>query len=109
MKNFEEITSNKVRRLTEKEEECLYGHDPDDDNGVFKLGKLFVIATTEHSQAVVTEHVSISHDDLRRPNPKEIEMVKRLFWNPDEMKDVYRLPVSSNVIHLECNKLVYSN
>lgn len=42
MKSFEKIISNKVKRLTEKEEACLYRHVPDDENGVFKFDKLVI-------------------------------------------------------------------
>lgn len=107
MKNFDEIINGGVIRWTEKEKDALIGHVPDHENGVFKIGKLGVIATTESVDDMITEHVSVSRSGIKKPSAKEIEMVKNLFWNTYEAKDVSRLYVPSDVIHLIRKQFVH--
>lgn len=101
MKNFDKIIQNGFIH-SEKENDCLFptGHVPDCHNGAFVKGKLAVIVTTEHVDDMIIECVSISRDGFRKPNTEEIEMVKNLFWRADEIGEINRLYVSSNVIHL---------
>lgn len=107
MKNFEEVINKGVIRLTAKERDCLILHESDCYNGAFEIGKLTIIATTEHADGMIVECVSISRDGIRKPNTEEIEMVKNLFWNKDEVKDVTRLYIQSDVIHLRRKLVVY--
>jgi hypothetical protein len=92
---------------TEKEKDCLINHVPDDENGVFKIGKLGIVVTTEHIEGAIVEYVSVSRPGNKKPSLEEIEMIKELFWKTDEVKDVSRIYVQSNVIHLNRKQVVH--
>jgi hypothetical protein len=97
MRNFDEIISTGIFRRSNRENEILVGNN---ENGVFKKGKLGVIATIAHQENMIVEHVSLSRSDGRKPNIDEIEMVKNSFWNLGELNEVRRLYIPSSVVHL---------
>jgi hypothetical protein len=107
VKNFDEILKNGVIRWTEKEKESLINHDPDDKNGVFKMGNLLIIVTTEHIEGAIVECISVSRPGNKKPSAEDIERIKELFWKTDEAKDISRLYVQSNVIHLHRKQVIH--
>ncbi len=107
MKSFDEIVKNGVIRWTEKEKESLINHVPDDKNGVFKIGNLLIVVTTEHIKGAIMECISVSRPGNKKPSAEDIERIKELFWKTGEAKDVSRLYVQSNVIHLRRKQVVH--
>lgn len=107
MRSFDEIISNGVVRWTEREKECLIDHIPDEQNGAFKIGELLIIATTEHLKGEIFEHVSVSLPGIIKPDQEDIELIKELFWKAEEIQEVRRLYVPSQVIHLNRKKVVH--
>ena len=106
MKNFDEIINNGVIRWTEAEKDSLINHAPDGKNGVFKIGRLMIIVTTEHIKGAIVECISVSRLGNRKPNTEEIEIIKELFWGEDEAKVVSRLFIKSDIIHLRKQTIV---
>lgn len=75
MRNLTELNRLRMR----KAEQIMYGVNGDAGNGVFRLGKLRVIA----SDGDGWDHVSVSHRN-RCPTWDEMERVKRLFFRDHE-------------------------
>ncbi|WP_371380932.1 hypothetical protein [Sporomusa aerivorans] len=106
MRSFDEIIAAGVIRHVE-EKECLrYScHTPDHENGVFVIGNVLIIVTTEYVDGIRIEHLSASlpygNLDLR-----DIREIKEIFWLPQEIKDVTRLCIPSKVVHLQRKRKV---
>lgn len=110
MRNFEEIVKMGAERRREEETGILgsMGHEANEFNGVFSVGRLSVIATTETTAKEIVECVSISKNGAKKkPEAEEVELVKNLFWYKEELEAVSRLYIPSNIIHL--HKTVLQN
>jgi|GEM_PF-2924175 len=111
MRNFDEIINDGITRWIEREEESLYptGHVADNENGVFKIGRLMIIATTEHVNGEIVECVSGSLPGNEILSIEDIEDVKAIFWNDNELKDVSRVCVRSSIVHLHRKQIVHAD
>ncbi|WP_378953929.1 hypothetical protein [Pelosinus sp. sgz500959] len=111
MRNFDDIINDGVIRWTEREKESLYptGHVPDDENGVFKLGNLMVIVTTEHLKGEIVECVSASLPSHIMLNSEDIEDIKIMFWETNELKDVIRVNAWPSITHLHRKRIIHTD
>jgi hypothetical protein len=101
MRCFDEIIAAGIIRHPEEVECLFYGnHTPDHENGAFIIGEILVMATTEYDDDMIIEHVSASLP-YGKLDPQDIRDIKEIFWLQQEIKDVRRLRIPSDVVHLQ--------
>ncbi|TWH47962.1 hypothetical protein [Sporomusa sp. KB1] len=106
MRSFDEIIAAGVIRHPDEAECLFYGnHVPNQENGAFFMGNLLIMATTEHENGIIIEHVSASLP-YGKLDSQDIRDIKEIFWLPHEIKDVVRLHIPSKIVHLQRKRKV---